>query len=210
MKKIDKGTIQPPQCLNKFKNGMDNWNNLSIEDKSQIRDRLNLAQNFQCAFCERKFDQKLKSHIDHFLNKHSYPQYEFYWNNLFNSCNNNDTCGHFKDSPKNTFLTLNIINPDKDEPIDYLTCWISGEIAPTENIKLVDRTLANSTINRLNLNAPRLKSLRKMYLNILEKELEEIEKCNFPDSEKTTLLNEIFEDYKNREFKLALVSYLSK
>lgn len=203
MKKIDRSTVSP-KCLSKYKHGEDNWDSVTSTDKEFIRKELNGLQNSRCAYCELKFSEENLFQIEHFNRRNDYPKEIFDWNNLFNSCKSTDTCGHFKDGPKNKFRDLKIIKPDVENPCQYLKCEISGKL--TTRRDSMCQALSSNTINRLNLNHEKLIGQRKEFIRSLLNALNEIELANFSISEKDELMIELKNEHINGSFNLVLNS----
>lgn len=123
-------------------------------------------QGAYCAYCE---DQILDGnrHIDHFYPKSLYQEKIFDWDNLFLSCGNDHSthCGHGKGDKD----PINIIKPDRDNPVDYFAYNAGGEVFAREDISQEMQERAKNTISLLVLNDPLLRDKRsRRYENLLK------------------------------------------
>lgn len=123
-------------------------------------------QGAYCAYCE---DQILDGnrHIDHFYPKSLYQEKIFDWDNLFLSCGNDHSthCGHGKGDKD----PINVIKPDRDNPVDYFAYNAGGEVIAREDISQEMQERAKNTISLLVLNDPLLRDKRsRRYENLLK------------------------------------------
>lgn len=158
-----------PEALNQARErGVPRWDDLSPEDRAQVRDALLQMQNNRCAYCESTISDVLENNqrgnIEHFLRKSSafFPELKFEWNNLFYSCPNEDTCGHNKDKTvKNKEQNMLLIHPCNDNPEDFFVFESNGRIAVKSNLNEFQRKRAEFTIKAFNLNDSELVEARK-------------------------------------------------
>lgn len=161
--------ISEPEALSHAREALfSKWNELTGEDRAQIRDALLQMQNNRCAYCESTISDSPKSndrgHIEHFCRKASafFPELMFEWNNLFYSCPNEDTCGHNKDKTvKNKEQNMLLIHPCNDNPEDFFVFESNGRIAVKSNLNELQKKRAEFTIEAFNLNNSDLVEARK-------------------------------------------------
>jgi len=96
MRRLDRAAVPSPPCLANYLPGRDKWDDVNNEDRIQIRVRLEQMQGRRCAYCEGALDA-LGQHIEHFRRKHHFQALTFEWSNLYWSCDQKDSCGHYKD-----------------------------------------------------------------------------------------------------------------
>jgi len=126
-----------------------------FELRDKIRDDLLSKQRNQCAYCERKIDKK-NSHIEHVRQRDRFHKLECEYSNLILSCNDESSCGKYKDSKKNSirYWQDEFIHPVLNNPKNYFRFNEDGQIlATTEDAK--------ETIKYLNLNSKKLIRIRK-------------------------------------------------
>jgi uncharacterized protein (TIGR02646 family) len=94
------------------------WEDVPPEIKKELNQHISEQEQLYngiclCPYCERKIKVKA-SHIEHIRPKSKFPSLTFSYNNLMVSCNDPNTCGHYKDhSWKDTF-----INPVEEERVE--------------------------------------------------------------------------------------------
>ncbi len=83
--------------------------------QSYIHDTLYDMSNGKCAYSEVKFDDSSYMEIEHFKDKHQYPEFVVDWDNLLPSCK---TCN----DAKGTWDVVEnpIVNPTVDNPQEHL------------------------------------------------------------------------------------------
>lgn len=125
------------------------------------------AQEFFCAYCDRVIDISDRGdygdgHIEHLERISDNPSRMGDWSNMFFSCNDNTSCGHYKDSQAGRFKITDIIDPSKENPLDYLQYDANGGVHPIRG-DASQMHKAEETIRVFNLDqAPSLRALRKM------------------------------------------------
>lgn len=161
MRKLDRTQVQCPACLDSYTPGSQNWNDVTAQDKAHIRQSLHGFQGTCCAYCEGPL-KDFGLHIEHFLRKHHFPQHTFDWSNLFLACDQNDSCGHFKDTKAGKYYPNDLLNPCNDDPDDFLRFRTDGTVAARRELEPSERHRANETLRVFNLNGPaRLRNMRK-------------------------------------------------
>jgi uncharacterized protein (TIGR02646 family) len=109
-------------------------------------------QGSRCAYCEAGITQG-RRHIEHFIQKDRNPTVTFQWENLFGSCNRQDTCGKYKDHNASPYSDADLLKPDVDDPDDYLIFVHDGTIQPRQGLNAVQQKRAQETLRVFNLDA---------------------------------------------------------
>jgi len=113
-------------------------------------------QNFQCAYTELNIEpESSDSHVDHFLKQSIAPSPKdiFNWSNLFTAYNSENFGAKSKDKKIKTDDYQYLINPALENPKDYLTYNLLGQILEnTEDKKSNQYKKAKTTIELFNLN----------------------------------------------------------
>ncbi|MCX6579232.1 MAG: TIGR02646 family protein [Candidatus Aminicenantes bacterium] len=124
------------------------------KDSQRLREFiLEKEQQHVCCYCEKGITpDNSDSHLDHVRPQHRFPKLKNDYRNLVVSCQTPGRCGIAKKSK----FDDHFIVPTEENPEDYLTYFINGEIRAIDNNKK-----ANVTIEMLNLNAPRLVEVRR-------------------------------------------------
>lgn len=141
-----------PGCLAKYQHGRDNWSDLNAADRADLWHALDAMQGKRCAYCEAGVSQG-RRHIEHFVQKGRDPRITFLWDNLFGSCNREDTCGKHKDHKAGNYSDSDLLKPDMDEPDDYLVFVQDGTITPRQDLNDAQRKRAEETLRVFNLDA---------------------------------------------------------
>ncbi|CAH0288387.1 hypothetical protein SRABI123_04146 [Pseudomonas sp. Bi123] len=111
-----------------------------------------MFQGTRCAYCEADIIQSGRKHLEHFQQRDRFPQGTFDWNNLFGSCNREDTCGKFKDRCS-LYDPVVLLKPDEDNPDDYFIFVSDGTITPRADLDHQHRHRAIETLRIFNLDA---------------------------------------------------------
>jgi uncharacterized protein (TIGR02646 family) len=173
MRKLDRATATAPGCLASYAHGRDNWGDVSHDDKQQIHASLEQMQGRRCAYCEGPLDS-LGKHIEHFRRKSLFVHLTFAWPNLYCSCDQNDSCGHFKDQGADPYDPGDLLDPCADDASLFLHFRSDGTIDVRLGISAADAHRARETLRVFNLHVKfgRLRSMRKqvasMYLSTVE------------------------------------------
>ncbi|MBP3556335.1 MAG: TIGR02646 family protein [Thermoguttaceae bacterium] len=127
---------EEPQCLIDARAKKETWETFR---KAELTECLHRAQDGCCAYCDMKLkrDEKgrLKAHIEHLSRRCENRTGVFDWENLFLSCEHSESCGKYKDkqykklqngAPVNV---ENIVDPSKEEPLDYFRYTVLGRVA---------------------------------------------------------------------------------
>ena len=136
-------------------------------DKRQVRGCLRAMQSGFCAYCERKLDSlDARTRIDHFVPQSSAKGAAriFDWTNHYLSCDCHDTCDSHKSNDERE-----IVNPDTEDPVHYLTYLPTGAICIVPGISSEDSRKAQDTIEVLNLGCRSLSDSRVIAFNRLLK-----------------------------------------
>jgi uncharacterized protein (TIGR02646 family) len=146
----------PPSCLRQYNHHQNKWERVTSEHKSEIWVALEQMQGNRCAYCESKIKTTLldsNSHIEHFRQRSRYIQGTYNWNNLFGSCNRNESCGRYKDKLP-LYNHLDLIKMDIEDPENFFTFLSDGNIIPIKGLDPSDKHRAEETIRIFNLNGP--------------------------------------------------------
>lgn len=162
MRKLDRTICSAPACLGGYAHGVHTWDNISSTHKGQIRTQLEAMQGRRCAYCEGSIDS-LGQHIEHFRRKSLHPALTFDWDNLFWSCDQTDSCGHFKDRGAGPYNVADLIDPCKDDPDDYFIFWSDGTISVRSGLSTLEQHRATETLRVFSLHPyrGRLRNMRK-------------------------------------------------
>lgn len=127
----------------------------------KCREELLAQQKGLSAYTERYLRNK-KLHIDHFRKRDLFPTLKFEWKNLIvDERDNHDYGAGHKDKVVTDVADYErLIDPVAEDPCDYLTYLMNGEIVPKRGLKESDRAKAEFTIRAFNLNAPSLQKRR--------------------------------------------------
>lgn len=162
MRRLNRGAVAQPACLANYQHGQHKWDDLSPEDKEEIRQRLEQMQGRRCAYCEGSLDV-LGWHIEHFRRKHAahFPHLTFVWANLYWSCDQHDSCGHFKDNGAGAYNPNDLIDPCVDNPDAFFRFRADGTISIRHGLQAPDQHRARETLRVFNLD-PQWGRLRQM------------------------------------------------
>jgi len=169
MHKLDRARVPDPPCLSKYDYHTQTWEDVSSDDKKQIRLELEQLQDVRCAYCEGEIFSG--GHVEHFRRKNPnhFPHLTFTWSNLFLSCGSNIHCGHYKDRPSTAaYNPDDLVKPDEHEPDDYFYFHSSGEIRHRTGISINDQARASETIRVFNLNCGVLMAARRRALHLYD------------------------------------------
>lgn len=160
MHKFTRG--MPPVDMAKTKKKYHNqWDKTFIDSNEHavISDCLYGRQDHYCAYCDTKINVQKDGHVEHLERRANNPQRRFDWNNMFFSCNKDDSCGNFKDNskPAPVFNPMDIVDPSIEDPDDFFVYDLEGNILPKD----ADHAhKAKETIRIFNLNNARLTGIR--------------------------------------------------
>lgn len=199
----------PPACLSQYQHGRDNWRAVTSAHKSEIWLKLDDMQQHRCAYCECTINTaqgNRNAHIEHFRQKRAdcYPQGTFLWNNLFGSCDREDSCGKYKDKQL-PYEHHGIIKMDHDDPEYFLNFLPDGNVAPTKGLTPANKHRAEETIRMFNLNG----SLRQIRETALKGYLQTAEDlatyaAEFDETDWLPLLQEELDQIKHLPFTTAI------
>lgn len=208
MRKLDRSAVPAPPCLASYHHGTHNWDHINA-DKPQIWTHLRQLQGERCAYCEGDLGV-LGRHIEHFRRKHVFPQLTFAWHNLFGSCDQTDSCGHYKDHGAGPYDPADLIEPCTDDPDKFFRFRSDGTIQIRPGLSAAEQHRAKETLRVFNLHPDfgRLRNMRKSaaatYLALLDdlaqltpeeqREYVRIEIQSAAGEPFSTLIRHIFED----------------
>lgn len=125
-----------------------------------LRQELITQQGEMCCYCEVALKEETDAHIEHLKDQHNHSTDRYDFNNLFASCQHNDSCGH----KKGTGYFNEMISPLDNDCQCQFTYTGAGKIIPNDE----NDDFANATIELLGLNCKRLKDRRKNLIKTLE------------------------------------------
>lgn len=162
MRKLDRTTCQPPPCLGSYRHGTHSWDDVTTAHKKEIRTQLEAMQGKRCAYCEGDI-QTLGQHIEHFRRKRDHVALTFDWSNLFWSCDQNDSCGHYKDRAAGNYNVNDLVDPCCDDPDRFFIFRSDGTISVRQGLSPQDEHRAMETLRVFSLDADwgRLRAMRK-------------------------------------------------
>ncbi|WP_234947616.1 retron system putative HNH endonuclease [Corynebacterium aquatimens] len=129
-----------------------------------------------CHYCERSIKWKKDRYsIDHLFPRHRFPDRTFDWANLYLSCKTPDHCEQYKDAPGHPdYDPADLVRPDVDDPDRFFQFLSDGRVIPRPGIREPDRHRAETTIEVLNLNCPRLVTSRRQVVSMAEAIVSEV------------------------------------
>lgn len=181
MRRINK--FSAPSTLAEEKNTCgNNWDNVSNGIKKSWREQLSEEQKGLDAYTEEilSLDDKTTTHIDHFKKRAHHPELTFDWGNLFlaNHQNNNAYGADAKDNGTNKIEKDkydDLIYPAEEDPHEYFTYNLEGEICPCEGLDDTRLKKAQFTIDTFCLNSPALLKSRNGIIRILQSYQDQLE-----------------------------------
>lgn len=160
---LDRTSVPAPTSLSRYRHGSDKWDKLSTNkvDYQEVTDALNILQGTRCAYCECALGP---AHVDHFDQQARAPQRTFAWDNLFRSCERQDSCGRHKD--RQNYEAPDLIKPDVDDPERFFQFETEGTISVRKELSSADTRRAETTLRVLALDAARgpLRAIRKSHV----------------------------------------------
>lgn len=162
MRKLDRAAVAAPVCLTRYSHPPHRWDDVSPEDKQQVRVSLEQMQGRRCAYCEGDIDT-LGQHVEHFRRKKHFPHLAFTWDNLYWSCAQTDSCGHYKDNGAGPYDVADLIEPCVHDPDKFFRFRSDGTIDVRPGLPPADLHRAEETLRVFNLNPQwgRLRNMRK-------------------------------------------------
>ncbi len=145
-----------PACLAKYQHGVHQWTNLtpSQQEREEVKAALEAMQGRRCAYCECDLGVH-GQHIEHFRQRGRYPQGTFDWDNLFWSCEREDSCGKHKDRC-GVYPPADLIKPDVEDPEHFFLFASDGTIAiRTDRLTPQEQHRAAETLRIFNLDEER-------------------------------------------------------
>jgi uncharacterized protein (TIGR02646 family) len=191
MRKLDRSSVTPPTGLSSYRHGRQNWGDISLAHKAEIRASLEEMQGRRCAYCEGSLDD-LGEHIEHFCSRHAHPHLTFDWVNLYWSCDKDDSCGRHKDNSAGHFDVSDLVDPCADDPDRFFRFRSDGTIDICKNLDDGDIHRAEETIRVFNLDPDhgRLRHMRKGVVSGYIRNVEAISELE-PDDREDFVRDEI-------------------
>jgi uncharacterized protein (TIGR02646 family) len=157
MRRINRDGVPVPECLEEIEDGW-TYRDLRGAEKEQIRTALIEVQGQRCAYCERRTGADAKDgHVEHFRKQADHNDMTLTWDNLFWSCNDENSCGKFKDScsrvsgPRAKFDPTKLIDPSVDDPDDFLLFVTDGTVRPKDGLTDEQCNRAQESLRVFNL-----------------------------------------------------------
>ena len=173
MRHLDRANIPVPLCLVNYNSPPNTWGDLTGPDRALIHISLEAMQGRICAYCEGALDS-LGQHIEHFRRRSIFPGSTFDWTNLYWSCDQQDSCGHYKDSGAGSYNVADLIEPCIDDPDHYFRFRSDGTINVRFGLTVAESLRATETLRVFNLNPQwgRLRNMRRAavysYINLTD------------------------------------------
>ncbi|MBC07647.1 retron system putative HNH endonuclease [Thalassospira sp.] len=167
MKYIEKK--KEPECFSNWKSmANDDWTptykTLSGKPKRSVQDALLEEQGSICCYCERRLTLQ-DSHIEHFNPQSNEEVDPLDFSNMLFSCQNILTksepkhCGNLKGD---WFDPDNLVSPFVPECEDRFSYMVDGRITPKNS----GDEAARQTIERLGLDIPKIRDMRKRVIEV--------------------------------------------
>lgn len=211
MRQLDRGSAPTPPCLASYCQGIQTWGDVCAADKSVIRASLEIMQGRRCAYCEGGLDE-LGQHIEHFRRKRDYPHLTFDWNNLFWSCDQTDSCGHFKDCGGGPYSPDDLLNPCQDNPDDFFLFRTDGTISVRIGLEPDKAKRATESLRVFSLNPQwgRLRNMRQAAIAGYIKDADEAVAAGLNPDEIRAYFAECLEAVKDWPFYTAIKHVLTE
>jgi uncharacterized protein (TIGR02646 family) len=207
MHKLDRTPAPAPPCLSRFKPGLNAWSALTPLDREQIRACLEQMQGRRCAYCEGDLD-RLGQHIEHFRSKGNavFRDLTFAWDNLLWSCDQQDSCGHFKDNGAGPYDVNDLLDPCCDDPDVYFRFRSDGTISVRHGLTVDQHRRATETLRVLGLHPQygRLRNERKGAVSPFINLAEEAAASGLQPNEISECLKDELEKAANEPFYTAV------
>ena len=201
-----------PKGLSNYQHGRDTWSNTcpNQEERQAIWDKLNAMQGKRCAYCEADISGDSK-HIEHFRQRSRYPQGTFAWDNLFGSCNRQNSCGKHKDEKAAPYNDADLVKPDIEDPESLLVFDPNGGVSPRKGLSPQATQRASETIRVFNLDGV-LKAIRRSELAGYVQTAEQFAEMaqHFSEAEWSTLLQEEIDNTTHLPFSTAIKHVLTR
>ena len=181
-------------------------------------------QQGRCGYCEANLldkDGNLSSkcvHLDHFHQQCLCDELKFSWNNLILSCNSPNSCGYYKDTPRQKISSSDIFNPHNtsEDPREHFVFIEekSGEVSiqPVRNSTLFQK--AKNTIDALHLDFIDLREKRGSELAKFKPTIDQlvfdVTECLLQGNDITlfqSFFDELLDDIENGAHPSAILSY---
>lgn len=151
MHKLDRSCISSPVCLDRYRHGRNTWDDIDCTERQEIRTALEAIQGRRCAYCECNLDEH-GQHIEHFHQRSRHPRGTFDWDNLFWSCDRDNSCGKHKDKC-GVYNAADLIKPDAEDPEHFFQFVSNGSIALRPGLSTDEQHRATETLRIFNLDA---------------------------------------------------------
>lgn len=163
MKHIDRCS-PPPHFVHFVAGKPKHWKELADNHHTlyeEVRETLAKDQGDKSGYTELPLTKKPNAwHIDHFRKQEYFPDFIFDWQNLIVDDHTSAYGADYKDTHIKKGDNQKLINPVTEQPSDFFTYNMNGEIMPRNNLPAPDKSRAEDTIRAFNLNHPELKRKR--------------------------------------------------
>ena len=213
MLKLNRTSVEAPECLARYNHVVKKWDNIDSGDKRQVSECLERLQAKRCAYCEcALFDD---DHIEHFRRKNPayFPQLTFAWDNLFLSCNSANHCGHYKDRRSaDPYDPNHLIKPDNHDSGYFLYFHSSGEVRVRSGLQGNDLHCAEETIRVFGLQHGGLNHARRQVLSRYWRENENLldDLMSWSNVDRDDYISLEIEDGRNKPHASVIAHFLQK
>lgn len=147
------------------------WSDLSVNNHTlyeTCREMLAKDQNDKSGYTELPLTKKPNAwHIDHFLKRMHFPNEMFDWQNFIADNHTKGYGADYKDCNVTKEENQRLINPITEQPETFFTYRMNGEIVPQDTLSTFDKSRAELTIEKFNLNHPDLVKTRQNVADLI-------------------------------------------
>ena len=91
----------------------------------------------------------LGQHIEHFRRKKHFPELTFTWANLYWSCDQTDSCGHYKDHGAGAYNVNDLVELCIDDPDEFFRFRADGTISIRPGLSAAATTQGGRDASRI-------------------------------------------------------------
>jgi uncharacterized protein (TIGR02646 family) len=211
MRRLDRFTCPAPACLTAYQHDAHSWSDVLPDHRAEIRTHLETMQGRRCAYCEGDIDV-LGQQIEHFRRQNAHPALTFDWTNLYWSCNQIDSCGHFKDQGAGAYNVADLIDPCSDDPDSFFVFRSNGTISSRQGLSANDAHRARETVRVFSLDADwgRLRAMHKAAVSGYVNDANEAFEAGLSPDDIRTYFADILEYAKSLPFYTAIRHVLTE
>jgi uncharacterized protein (TIGR02646 family) len=154
----------------------------------------------------------LGQHIEHFWRKSVHPAKTFDWKNLYWSCDQTDSCGHFKDHGAGAYDVNQLVDPCCDDPDLFFRFRSDGTIDVQLGLSPADKHKAEETLRVFGLCAQwgRLRNMRKAAVSGYLEDVREAIKAGFGPDDLVEYFEETLQEIATLPFSTAIRHVLTE